>query len=65
MWSPSYYGYFFFDIYLLLENVGVDPSKNSSGLQYEFHLKPYMLIELCASNYCTNDGLVNGVGRIF
>jgi hypothetical protein len=23
VWSPSYYGYFFFDIYPLLENVGV------------------------------------------
>ncbi len=42
----------------------IDPSKNS-GLLYEFHLKAHMLIELCASNYCTNDGLVNGVEGFF
>jgi hypothetical protein len=32
----------------------------TSGLHYEFHLKPNMLIILCVDNYCTNDGLVNG-----
>ncbi len=42
----------------------IDPSKNS-GLQYELHLKPHMLVELCASNYCTNDGHVNGVEGFF
>ncbi len=42
----------------------IDPSKNS-GLQYELHLKPHILIELCASNYCTNDGIVNGVEGFF
>ncbi len=30
------------------------------GLGYEFHLKSNMLIELCACNYWTNNGLVNG-----
>jgi hypothetical protein len=36
-----------------------DPLKNS-GLHYELHLKPNMLIKLCAGKYYTNDGLVNG-----
>ncbi len=37
----------------------MDPSK-FDGLHNELHLKQNMLIELCACNYCTNDGFVNG-----
>jgi hypothetical protein len=34
-------------------------------LHYELHLKPNMLIKLCARNYCIEDGLVNDVEGIF
>ncbi len=40
----------------------IDPSK-FDGLHNELCLKQNMLIELCACNYCTNDGLVNGDER--
>jgi hypothetical protein len=42
----------------------IDPSK-IVGLHYELHLKPNMLIKLCIRKYCIEDGLVNGVERIF
>jgi hypothetical protein len=35
------------------------------GLHYELCLKPNMIIKLCAINYCTEDGLVNGDEGIF
>jgi hypothetical protein len=41
-----------------------DLSKITS-LHYIIHIKEYILIELCASNYATFDGLVNGVHNIF
>jgi hypothetical protein len=33
-------------------------------LHYELHLKPNMLIKLCAQNYCIEDGFVNGAEGI-
>jgi hypothetical protein len=36
-----------------------DPSK-TMGLHSTIHIKIYVLIELCASNYATSDGLTNG-----
>jgi hypothetical protein len=42
----------------------IDSSK-TGGLHYELHWNPNMLIELCASNYCTNDELVHGVQGFF
>jgi hypothetical protein len=38
---------------------------HTSGLHHELLLKKYMLVELCASNYATSDGLVNGVDVTF
>jgi hypothetical protein len=38
---------------------------HTSGLHHELLLKKNMLVELCASNYATSDGLVNGVNVTF
>jgi hypothetical protein len=35
------------------------------GLHSTIHIKGDMLVELCANNYVTFDGLVNGVDGIF
>ncbi len=35
------------------------------GLYYEILVKKNMLVELCAGNYGTSDGLVDGVDGIF
>jgi hypothetical protein len=37
----------------------------TKGLHYTFHIKIYMLIELCDDNYATFDGLFNGANGIF
>ncbi len=41
-----------------------DPSK-TTHLYSTIHIKKDMLVELCASNYATSDGLVNGTNGIF
>jgi len=41
-----------------------DPSKTMSS-HSTIHILKNMLVELCASNYATSDGLVNGVDGIF
>lgn len=41
-----------------------DPNK-TTGFHEIIRLKPIMLIELCAGNYCTEDRLVNGAEGIF
>ncbi len=41
-----------------------DPSK-IVGLHSTIHIKIYVLIELCASNYAISDGLMNGDDDIF
>jgi hypothetical protein len=41
-----------------------DPSKIVSW-HSTIHIKIYMLVELCASNYATSNGLVNGTNGIF
>jgi hypothetical protein len=41
-----------------------DLSKTTS-LHFTIHIKIDMLVELCASNYATSDGLVNGANGIF
>ncbi len=41
-----------------------DLSKTTS-LHFTIHMKINMLVELCASNYVTSDGLVNGANGIF
>ncbi len=35
------------------------------GLHLEVQVKKNMLVDLCAGNYVTHDGLVNGVDGIF
>jgi hypothetical protein len=37
----------------------------TTGLHLEVQVKKNMLVELCARNYATHDGLVNGVDGIF
>jgi hypothetical protein len=34
-------------------------------LDLEVQVKKNMLVELCARNYATQDGIVNGANRIF
>jgi hypothetical protein len=34
-------------------------------LHLEVQVKKNMLVELCATNYATHDGLINGVDKIF
>ncbi len=41
-----------------------DPSK-IMDLHFTIHIKKYVLVELCANNYATYDGLVNGINGIF
>jgi len=41
-----------------------DPSK-ITNLHFIIQIKIYMLVELCANNHATYDGLVNGVHDIF
>ncbi len=41
-----------------------DPSKITS-LHFVIQIKKDMLVELCASNHATYDGLVNGIDNIF
>lgn len=41
-----------------------DPHK-TVGLHKILRLEPNMLVELCAGNYCIEDGLVNGAEGIF
>jgi hypothetical protein len=41
-----------------------DPSK-IAGLHFTINIKKDMLVELCAGNYATFDGLVNGIDDIF
>ncbi len=36
-----------------------------TGLHYKMLIKNYFLVELCARNYETSDGLMNGVDGIF
>ncbi len=36
-----------------------------SGLHSTININIYMLVELCASNYATFNGIVNGVDGIF
>jgi hypothetical protein len=40
-------------------------SNKIASLHYTIHMKKYMLVELCACNYATSNGLVNGVNDIF
>jgi hypothetical protein len=40
-----------------------DPNK-ATRLRFTIHIKTNMLVELCASNYATFDGLVNGINDI-
>ena len=42
-----------------------DISSNTCGLHSEIFLKKDMLVELCAGNHATHDGLVNGADGIF
>ncbi len=37
----------------------------TTKLHKKFQVKKFMLVELCASNYSTNNGLVNGANGIF
>jgi hypothetical protein len=41
-----------------------DPSK-IVGLHITIHIEQNMVVELCARNYATYDGLVNGIDGVF
>ncbi len=49
---------------LPFQKLSNDPSK-TIGLYSTIHIKKDMLVELCASNYATLDGLMNVLDGIF